>query len=82
MLRAANLIPNPPMPLILTDLEGTGNAEAMAMLTSHFIALSKDTPLQVAVAYSNPKFDKLLKVYKRMGCKPVCLMMNLGWKEE
>lgn len=78
LLRLHGIIPNPPFPMILTDLDGFGNAQAMAMLTNHFVEMSKKVPIHCCVMEDNPKRDKLLKVYARLGAKRTMQMLVLG----
>jgi len=64
--------------MVLTDLDGTGNPEAMAMLTGYFVELSKSIPIHCHVIHDNPKRDKLLKVYKNLGARPSMYGLILG----
>lgn len=78
LLRSHGITPNPPMPMVLSDLEGSGNPQAMAMLTRHFVKLSKDCPIHCSVMHANPKRADLLKAYKRLGCRETMTMLVLG----
>lgn len=78
LLRKAGVTPNPPMPLILTDLDGAGSPEAMAMLTHHFVDMSKKVPIHCCVLSASPKKAKLERVYKHLGARPTMQMLVLG----
>lgn len=63
--------------MIATDLEGTGNPQAIAMGLTALKELSAIEPVLIGVDLSNPKADRLMKAYERFGARKVMMMMEV-----
>ena len=81
LLRLHGIIPNPPMPLVLSDLEGSGNGEAMTILVRHFQEIARTTPIHASVMDDNPKREKLIRRYTAFGMKQTMVMMVMDLRE-